>query len=183
MRKATATPPALMASIALTLGLGAHPAWAGARTAAHSTVVFRAHPLEITVPNSANLGSGPRGGTISASLGTVTVGDNRTGNRTWITTVSATNFTTGSQSSLETIPKSNVAYWSGPVTAQSGGGVRTPGQPTAAQRVSLSTSATAFRASKGPAIASTTWQPTLVITIPAAVVSGVYTGTVTHSVA
>lgn len=30
---------------------------------------------------------------------------------------------------------------------------------------------------------STSWQPTLVITIPSSAAAGVYTGTITHSVA
>ncbi|GII84953.1 hypothetical protein Ssi03_29430 [Sphaerisporangium siamense] len=139
--------------------------------------------LTITVPNSANLGNGYLGGTLSAEMGTVSVEDSRNGSAGWTATVSSTNFTTGAGSAAQTIPRANIAYWSGPVTASSGGGTRTPGQATADQRVSLSTTRTAFRGTKSPLVQITSWQPTLVITIPSSVVSGVYTGTITHQVA
>jgi hypothetical protein len=77
--------------------------------------------------------------------------------------VSATTFTTGGGTSAETIAKSQVSYWSGPVTASSGLGVRIPGQATALNAVSLATPKTAFALQ--------------------AVVLGTYTGTVAHSVA
>lgn len=44
---------------------------------------------------------------------------------------------------------------------------------------------TAFTGSKGPGQSevSTSWEPTLVITVPAAATTGTYTGVITHSVA
>ncbi|MER5625711.1 hypothetical protein ABT061_32200 [Streptosporangium sp. NPDC002544] len=152
-------------------------------SAAVVTVASRANSLEITVPTSANLGSGARGATISASLGTVTVADIRTGvGPTWTATVSATDFATAGGSG--TITKANVAYWSGPVTAESGAGTNTPGQATAAQKVALTAPVTAFSGRKAVGIdQSTSWQPTLVITIPSSAVAGTYTGTISHSVA
>lgn len=179
-------PLSLVASIALPLALGAPLASTSAsRGAAGAMVAMRADQLSITVPSSANLGSGAAGDTISASLGEVTVVESRPGNRNWTATVSATDFTTGSGLPAQTITKANVSYWSGQITDSSGTGNRIPGQPTAAQRVPLSTSVTAFKGSKGPGQAelSTTWEPTLVITIPAAAATGTYTGVITHSVA
>ncbi|MGI5162693.1 hypothetical protein [Microbispora sp. CA-102843] len=147
------------------------------------TVPLRADPLEITVPGSVNLGSGPAGGSITASMGTVTVTDTRGGNPPWTATVTATNFTTGAGTPSQTIPNSDVAYWSGPVTASSGTGTHTPGQPTAAQRVPLSSTVTAFSGHKtGEDPYSVSWAPTLVITIPSTAAPGLYTGVVTHSV-
>jgi hypothetical protein len=175
--------PSLAVVLILTLGAGAAvPGAAVAARARHATVVLRQTPLEITVPGSAALGSGERQGTISATLGTVTVSDTRPGNRTWTTSVSATAFTLAGGSG-QNIPNGNVEYWSGPVTAFSGTGTRQPGQTTAAQRVPLSAQRVAFRASKGVAGTSTSWGPTLVITIPATAIAGTYTGTVIHSVA
>ncbi|MEU8196569.1 hypothetical protein AB0C10_22575 [Microbispora amethystogenes] len=146
-------------------------------------VAVRVDPLTITVPGSANLGSGGQGGTISASMGTVTVTDQRNGIPPWTATVSATNFTTGSGTPVQTITTANVAYWSGPVTASSGAGTRFPGQPTATDRVPLTSPVVAFSGRKQVPPMSTSWQPTLVITIPSGAAAGVYTGTVTHSVA
>ncbi|NUW39349.1 hypothetical protein [Nonomuraea rhodomycinica] len=183
MRKAAAVIHALMIPVALAHGPAVPGAHADVSTAVHATVAARAFPLEIIVPNTADLGTGSRGGTLSASLGTVTVNDTRSGNRTWTATVSATDFTTGSGSGLETITKANIAYWSGPVTSQTGTGTRTPGQATAAQRVALTVPVVAFRATKGPTNTSTSWQPTIVVSVPQGAISGFYTGTITHSVA
>ncbi|MGI5290582.1 hypothetical protein ACQEVF_45675 [Nonomuraea polychroma] len=148
------------------------------------TIALRQLALEITVPDSATLGSSPPGGTINASLGTVTVTDARTGTpATWVATVSARDFTTGGGSAAETVTRSNVAYWSGPATDSSGGGTHTPGQNTAAERVALSSSSTAFSGQKSElSNQSTSWQPTLVITPPTSIVAGTYTGVITHSV-
>ncbi|MEV4323680.1 hypothetical protein ACIBI0_09760 [Microbispora rosea] len=106
--------------------------------------------LTITLPGSVNLGSGARGGTISASMGTVTVVDSRGGLPPWTATVSATNFTTGSGTPAQTITTANVAYWSGPVTTSSGPGTRNPGQATAASPASHDTSAAHSRRWRWP---------------------------------
>ncbi|MFF0248828.1 hypothetical protein [Streptosporangium sandarakinum] len=149
-----------------------------------ATVALRADTLTITVPGSVDLGSGPAGGSISASMGTVTVADNRGGTPSWTATVAATDFTTGSGTPAQTITKGNVAYWSGQVTTSSGTASRTAGQPTADQQVALSSPVTAFSSRKLVGIpTSTSWAPTLVVTIPSAAAPGVYTGVVTHSVA
>ncbi|WP_433259473.1 hypothetical protein ACQPYK_50360 (plasmid) [Streptosporangium sp. CA-135522] len=173
------------AALALACGLltpARNAAATAAATAAPVTVAWRADQLAITVPDSASLGSGTAGSTLSASLGTVTVVDSRSGNPPWTATVASTDFTTGAP--VRTITKANVSYWSGSTTASSGGGTRVPGQPTAAQKVTLTAPATAFSGRKLIGIAnSTSWQPTLVVTIPAAAAAGTYTGTITHSVA
>ncbi|MEV0202684.1 hypothetical protein [Nonomuraea sp. NPDC050691] len=183
MRKAAAIASTLTTSVALALVPAVPGAGATSHQAVHATIEARLFPLEIIVPNTANLGAGSRGGSISASLGTITVNDTRSGNRTWTATVSATDFTTGSGSGLETITKAHIAYWSGPTTAQTGTGTRTPGQATAAQKVALTVPVVAFRASKGPTGTSTSWQPTIVIDIPQGAISGGYTGSIIHSVA
>jgi hypothetical protein len=159
-----------------------------AATTGDTTVTFavNAGALNITVPPTANLGSGAPGGTITGQLGTVTVTDQRgLLLAAWTASVTSTNFTTGAASAAETIPATAVNYWSGPATANSGLGVTVPGQPTAAAAQPLSTSAalTAFSKAVGVGDNSTSWNPTLIVNVPAAAVAGTYTGTVTHSVA
>jgi hypothetical protein len=62
-------------------------------------------------------------------------------------------------------------------------GVRVPGQPTALNAVSLSAAVTAFALQAVVLGTSTSWNPTIVVAVPASAVAGTYTGTVTHSVA
>lgn len=175
----------LLGSIVLALRIVVPPtAWAADfGTAVYATTALRQFPLEIITPDSANLGSADPGGSINAQLGTVTVIDARTTRPMWVATVSATNFTTGGGSPAEIIARSNISYWSGPITSQAGGGNRSPGQLTAADRVPLSGSVTAFSGRKASIGSQTTsWRPTLVITIPASATLGTYSGTIVHSV-
>ncbi|KPM56454.1 hypothetical protein CcI49_01495 [Frankia sp. CcI49] len=141
--------------------------------------------LNITVPTAKDLGSRQVGtGTLTAALGTVTVtSTNLVG--TWTTSVSSTNCTTGAGGSQQTVLNSNLSYWSGPVTATTGLlSVTTPGQATAANAVTLSTTRTAFSAVTLNVLQSTvSWNPTLIVNVPSSVVAGMYTCTVTHSVA
>ncbi|GAA2069821.1 hypothetical protein GCM10009780_00300 [Actinomadura alba] len=99
----------------------------------------------------------------------------------WTTTVSSTNYTRTSPPTA-TISRANVYYWSGPATDTQGGGTFTPGQPTAAQRVSLSTTQTAFSHTHIAGVNSASWAPTLQVSIPFATTAGNYAGTITHSV-
>ncbi|MGX4653770.1 hypothetical protein ACWCHM_08760 [Micromonospora sp. SCSIO 07396] len=140
--------------------------------------------LDITVPPTASLGAGVPGATLSRSLGTVTVNDTRTTNpNTWLATVSTTVFITAGGGAGKTIAATQVSYWSGPVTKQNGGGTKVPGQATAAQAVTLTVPRVAFSKTSGNQRNSVSWAPTLRVAIPAAAVAGVYTGTITHSVA
>lgn len=148
------------------------------------TVAATGTGLAITVPVSAGLGTGAPGGTITAQLGGVTVTDSRAIDpAAWTASVTSTDFTI--PSTADTIPAGDVAYWSGPATATVGSGTFTPGQPTTAQRTALSstTPLTAMSLTGGAGSNSATWDPTLVVSIPAAAVAGTYSGTVTHSVA
>ncbi|WP_226930978.1 hypothetical protein [Parafrankia sp. CH37] len=80
---------------------------------------------------------------------------------------------------------SQLSYWSGPVTATTGLlSLTTPGQATAANAVTLSTTRTAFSAVTVNILQSTvSWNPTFIVNVPSSVVAGMYTCTVTHSVA
>jgi hypothetical protein len=178
---------ALVAGLTALAALGA-TAPALAATTGSTTVTFavNAGALNITVPATANLGSGAPGGTITGQLGTVTVSDQRgLLVAAWTATVTSSDFKTGGGTAAETIPAGNVTYWSGPATANTGLGVVVPGQATAAAAVPLSTTApvTAFSKALGAGNNTTSWNPTLTVSVPAAAVAGTYTGTVTHSVA
>jgi hypothetical protein len=172
----------LLAATAVGTAILALPAQADDTT---TTFTLSAGPLAISVPASASLGTAATGSaSLTAQLGAVTVSDTRGAlGEDWTATVSSTDFTTGAATSDETIGKGSVAYWSGAATATSGVAVRVPGQLLAVNAQSLSTSRTAFSATATVGNNSTTWNPTLVVTIPAAAVAGTYSGTVTHSVA
>jgi hypothetical protein len=121
---------------------------------------------------------------LSAHLGAVTVQDTRGSvNATWTATVTSTDFTTGDASAIETIGRSNVAYWSGPATATAGIGVFAPGQATSGAARTLDVPRTAFSMGGGVGDNSVTWNPTIEVTIPASAVIGTYAGTITHSAA
>ncbi|WP_206671123.1 hypothetical protein [Streptomyces sp. CB01881] len=140
--------------------------------------------LSVSVPTSAGLGSALPGNSVSGQLGNVTVTDSRALlSAAWTASVVSTSFTTGAGTPAETIPASAVSYWSGTATATTGTGTFTPGQATAGQAQTLGTSRTAYTLSAGVGNNSATWNPTLVVAIPAGAVNGTYTGTVTHSVA
>lgn len=140
--------------------------------------------LAITVPAPVNFGSVPAGtASRSAQLGTVTVTASGLVFPDFVATVSTTTFVTGGATAAETIARTSVAYWSGPVTTSSGLQTPVPGQLTVLQAEPLSISRTAFRSSGLALSISTSWNPTIVITIPPAAVAGTYTGTITHSVA
>lgn len=136
----------------------------------------------VTAPASASLGSAKPGNTLTVQMGQVQV--TSSGTMRWTATVSATNFITGGGSPGQTIARGNLSYWSGPAVSKSGPGTFTPGQATAANKVTLDTARTAFSYNAvSSSNTSCIWQPTLIMSVPASAVSGTYTGTVTHSVA
>jgi hypothetical protein len=176
----------LVGSAALTASAAflspAHAATSGDTT---TTFTLTAGALSITTPASASLGSAATGSaTTSAQLGAVQVSDARGALLgTWTGSVSSTDFTTGGATANETIAKASVDYWSGAATASSGTGVFTPGQLTALLKVTLGASRTAFSASAVVGNNSATWNPTVIVNVPAAAVAGTYSGTITHSIA
>jgi uncharacterized repeat protein (TIGR01451 family) len=158
---------------------------AASQTAIKATsITITAGVLMITVPASTALPGASPGGATSAQLGTVTVTDLRgMATASWTATVTATNFVTGGGTAPETIPLAQTTYWSGPVTATTGTGTLTPGQPNAAAAVNLTLSRTAFSRTGGSPANSASWNPTLSVSVPAAAVAGTYTATITHSAA
>lgn len=136
--------------------------------------------LAISVPPAANLGSVPAGtSSLSNQLGPVTVTASGLVAPSFTATVSSSGFTNGGG---QTIPNSSISYWSGPATAALLQNA-TPGQLNAGNAINLSVSRTAFRSTGLALSITTTWNPTVVVAIPAAAVAGTYSGTITHSVA
>jgi hypothetical protein len=144
------------------------------------TITRPAGTLSISVPQSANLGSAKAGSAqVSAKLGAVTVTDTRYGpDGAWTATVSSTPFTTGGATAPETIAKSRISYSPGAATATTGDATFTPGTTG-----DLGSARTAFSVSDGTGENSATWNPTITVSLPAGVIVGIYTATITHSVA
>jgi hypothetical protein len=158
---------------------------ASSQTATKATsITIAGGLLAITAPASAALPSAAPAATTTAQLGTVTVTDNRgIASASWTATVTATTFVTGGGTAPQTIPLTQVIYWSGPATATSGTGTFTPGEPAAANAVNLTAPRTAFSLASASPVNSASWNPTLSVSVPPGAVAGTYTATITHSVA
>src|ERR1700716_2474150 len=125
--------------------------------------------VSVTVPANANLGSASTGTTtLTAHLGSVTASGGGLLGVQVTANVVCSDFKTGSGSAAETISKTNVFYWSGPATAFSGlAASGPPGQPPSADQVSCATSHQAFQGQALLLSVSVTWNPTIVINLPA----------------
>lgn len=168
------------------VGFLAAPAAAAPTDDTTTTFEVLAGTLDIVAPATADLGTGAPGGTITGQLGTVTVTDSRASDdASWIASVTATVFQTGTASPPETVLPEEIDYWSGPATATTGTGTFTPGQAAAGDAAPLSsvTPLTAFTHTGGTGGNTAEWNPTLVVNVPLDSIAGGYTGTVTHSVA
>jgi hypothetical protein len=173
----------IAAAGAVALLLAALPVNSASSSDTNTTFTVTSGLLSISSPASKALGAGPPNGTITSQLGAVTVSDARgVLNGSWTATVSTTDFITGGGTAAETISKPNVSYWSGAATASSGIGVFVPGQATALNAQALGITRTAFSASAVVGNNSVTWNPTIVVSVPAAAVAGDYAGVITHSV-
>lgn len=171
---------------AVLVAWGAIPATAAPTDSTTVTFELLAATLDIDAPETADLGTGAPGGVINGSLGPVTVTDGRaSADASWVATVTSTVFQTGGGTATETVLASEVDYWSGPATATTGSGTFTPGQINLAAAEALDNVApvTAFTHTGGTGNNTATWSPGLSVNLPLDSQSGVYTGTVTHSVA
>ena len=176
------------AGVVMLVALPSQAGTCAASTTCNTSVtltVTAAGGLTVTVPDGpVSIPSGTPGNSTSGQLGSITASDQRaTITATWTDSVTTTDFTTGGGSGPETITKSAISYWSGPATATTGTGTFVPGEINAAASQALDVSRTAFSKTSGSGSNSATWNPTLVIAIPSQAVAGLYTGTVSHSVA
>lgn len=145
----------------------------------NTTVTFTvtSGALSMTAPAASDLGSGVPGSTISSDLGQVTVTDARALlNAAWTATASATSFTTGTGTPNETITAAHVNYNPGQITttgtiAATGTEVTLSGAPQ-----------TVVAGTAGSGNNSASWDPGLVVSVPASNAGGIYTGTLTQSV-
>lgn len=168
------------------VGFLAAPASAAPTDTTTTTFEVLVGTLDIDAPATADLGDGAPGGTITGQLGAVTVTDSRgAADASWVASVTATNFQTGGGTPAETVLATEIDYWSGPSTTTTGTGTFTPGQATAAAAAPLNnvTLLPAFTHTGGTGGNTATWNPTLIVHVPLDSIAGVYTGTVTHSVA
>lgn len=160
----------------------AAPAAEAAVTAA--VTLLRADTLDVSVPETAELGSGVPGATINGVLGLVTVDDSREfGEATWQATVSTSGFQTdGGVQQYQRVDAPDVSYWSGVLVATSGDGMFEGLQvePSDAEPLTEALFVVGFTGSGNNTAG---WEPTLVVTVPLDKVAGTYTATVTHSVA
>jgi hypothetical protein len=112
---------------------------------------------------------------ISGQLGVVTVTDQRGGATSWVTSVIVTAFTPTTGPALTAIPATQVSYSAGIVTEV---GVTTA-QPATTDLTGVSPVVNGT--SVGLSTAS--WNPTISVALPPNAAPGVYTATITHSVA
>jgi hypothetical protein len=140
--------------------------------------------LSISDPADKALGSVATGtASLTNTLGAVSVTDNRGSlGGTWTATVASTDFTTGGATAQETIAKAQVDYWSGAALSTTGVAVVVPGQLLVVNRQALSASRTAMSATAVVGNNTASWNPTVVVNVPAQAVAGTYSGTITHSV-
>jgi hypothetical protein len=133
--------------------------------------------LTITVPPTADLGSGAPGSAISSALGTVTVTDGRALLKaSWTVYASSTGYTTGTGTAAETISAADASFVPGTVTtsgtlAASPTDITTSGSPQ-----------TVVTGSAGSGSNTASWDPAIAVHLPAAAVVGSYTGTIDNSV-
>jgi hypothetical protein len=166
-------------TIALATGLAvagiAVPARAALTGATTTTFTITGGALAITMPESKVFDAVATGAaTAGGLLGDVTVADSRgVAVNGWVSTVSTTTFLSPTPGVNGTVAVVNVGYASGPFTAHSGEGTFVAGTSFAAPPT--------YTAGQGNS--STTWNPTLTLTLLSSQVAGLYTGTITHSVA
>jgi hypothetical protein len=145
-----------------------------------ATLTITGGTLSITVPSTAaNLGTRPdtvAGGTISGSLGQVQVNDARSAvaGSGWVATVISTAFTPPSGPA---IPASAVGYTAGAIT-KVGTATYTANDPGNLTGVASAVTATGITGDN-----SATWNPTINVAVPGGMAAGVYSATITHSVA
>ena len=148
---------------------------AGAATPA--TFTLTAGALSISAPTaSVSLGSqvaATSASTIIGALGPVTVTDQRGGTTTWTTSVISTAFTPPAGPAD---PANNVSYAAGAITDS-------PTVVATAVPAPDLTGVSTVVTGASTGISTATWNPTISVVVPANFAPGVYSATITHSVA
>jgi hypothetical protein len=145
------------------------PAFAATAADTPVTVVITAGTLGISAPTASVLlgttSANASAQTVTAQLGPVLVTDNRAGIAGWVATAGATAPSDGTG-----IPTSAMAYTPGNTTV------------TGINLASMATQGTVETATAVTGDNTATWNPSIVVTVPAAAVAGTYSATITHSV-
>jgi hypothetical protein len=148
---------------------------AGAATPA--TFTLTAGALSISAPTgSVSLGTqgvSNSSSTITGPLGDVTVSDQRGGTTTWTASVISTAFTPPAGPAD---PASNVSYAAGAFTVS-------PTVVATAVAASDLTGVSTVVTGASTGISSATWNPSISVLVPANFAPGIYSATITHSVA
>jgi hypothetical protein len=145
-----------------------------------ATITVQGGALSISVPTDAgNLGTRANsvaGGTISGPLGQVQVNDARSAaaGSGWVATVISTAFTPPAGPA---IAASAVSYSNGVIT-KVGTATYTANNPGALTGVAPALTATGITGDN-----SATWNPTITVAVPGGMAAGIYSATITHSVA
>jgi hypothetical protein len=164
----------LLASTFATLaGASALPAAGGTPvnftlTAGALSISAPAGPVALGVPQLAS----PTARTFTGLLGTVTVTDDR-GSGAWVASVISTAFTPNNAAAA--VPATAVSYAPGAITVL-GVTVATPAT-TDLTGVSPVVNGTST------ALSTASWNPTITVLVPGGSAPGIYSGTITHSVA
>jgi hypothetical protein len=148
-----------------------------ASAATPMSFTLTAGALSISTPTAnAILGSqvaSTTSSTISGTIGVVTVTDQRGGTTTWTASAIATAFT---PSGGPADPASNVSYFAGTIT-------QTATVVATAINVSDLTGTSAVVTGASTGISTASWNPTISVIVPANFAPGIYTATITQSVA
>lgn len=156
------------------------PATADTTGASAARITVRSGVLSITVRTDAgDLGSRSSSvgaATVRGSLGQVQVSDGRgaPAGSGWVASVTTTAFTSLAGPA---IPASAVGYTAGPI-AKVGAATYTANDPAHLTGRTAVVTATGISGNN-----TATWTPTLTVTLPAGTPAGVYSATITHSVA
>jgi uncharacterized repeat protein (TIGR01451 family) len=145
--------------------------------ACSATVAVVTGMLSISVPAGVDLGAIAVGGTATASLGTVTVTDNRAlSGASWTATVSSTDFI-NTVTSADLIQAGHASYLINALGTTTGLATFTP-TPVTVLSGSPQAVVTATNANGDN---SATWDPQIQVSVPSTAVVGTYTATITHS--
>ena len=135
-------------------------------------------PLSLTAPATAALGAGAPGTTISTSLGTVGVTDDRGFGAGWTAAESSSDFTTGAGGPAETIPAGDALYDITALTTATG-----PATFGFTPQIDLSANPQDIvSATNVHGNTAVTWSPRDGVAVPGGAIGGTYSGTIVHSV-
>jgi hypothetical protein len=138
-----------------------------------TTVTITGGGLTLTAPPSATLTAGTPGQNSTVTVGDTTVTDARAGTLNWTATVSLPVLTAAGQ----TIPTTAATY-----LASTAGLTGAPTLDAPTTQLDLSTAKVSQAASAVSGNNTATWTGALMVPIPAQVLAGTYSGTLTQSV-